>query len=183
MRIVTKLLLIPPLLIAACAMAGVYGMAHDQLSYSISPDYFHHLKFEQFMISPNMHDRSGAALVGFLATWWMGLLVGPPLVLVGLLIPKPSTYAGKTIRSFALAIVTAAVIGLIGLAIAIPVDVRGLMPGFEFPDGVQHHEAFLEVGVLHTASYLGGLLGLFAALIYLIHQAVRQRQAVARADH
>ncbi|XAM00785.1 hypothetical protein OT109_05205 [Phycisphaeraceae bacterium D3-23] len=176
MRITTKLLLMPVLLAVACVMAGVYGMGHDQLSYAVSPEYFHHLKFDQFRIDPARHNRIGAAMVGWSATWWMGLLVGPPLILIGLLIPDPWAYAVATAKSFLVAIITAAAVGLFGLALAIPISVRDRLPHFDFPNGVEHPEAFLEVGVLHTASYLGGLIGLFAALIYLIHQCVQARR-------
>jgi len=40
-----KLALFPFLLAAGCGISGLYGAAHDQISYSISPDYFHALKF------------------------------------------------------------------------------------------------------------------------------------------
>ena len=177
MPLVKKIFWMPALLLMACAVSGIYGMIHDQLSYTISPDYFHHLKFEQFRISPHLHNRIGVAQVGWFATWWMGLLVGPPLILAGLFIPHPLDYARITTKSFFLAIVTAATIGLLGLAIAVPVHVTKHLPNFSFPAGVQDQEAFLEVGVLHTASYAGGLAGLFVALAYLIYQGFRCRRA------
>ena len=173
MRIATKLLLMPALLAVACVMAGVYGMAHDQLSYTVSPEYFHHFKFDQFWIAPALHNRVGAAMVGWSATWWMGLLVGPPLILIGLFIPDPLRYAVKTVKAFAAAIATAAVVGLVGLLVAKTNQMTYWQANSPLPDGVNDKEAFLEVGMLHTASYLGGTVGLFIALIYLIHQCVR----------
>ena len=32
----------------AVLLAGIYGMLHDQVTYSISPEYFTVFKFEQF---------------------------------------------------------------------------------------------------------------------------------------
>ena len=33
---------------AGSLLAGLYGIGHDQLTYSISPEYFTKMKFEQF---------------------------------------------------------------------------------------------------------------------------------------
>ena len=74
-----KLALFPMLLAAACVVSGVYGAVHDRLSYTVSPDDFHRLVFHQFRIPVGLHTRAGAALVGWHATWWMGLFIGFPL--------------------------------------------------------------------------------------------------------
>ena len=59
MELIKKLLLMPPLLVLGCLIAGAYGTLHDQVSYAVSPDYFHAFKFIQFQISPHLHDRLG----------------------------------------------------------------------------------------------------------------------------
>ncbi|MEM1355453.1 MAG: hypothetical protein AAGC44_09850 [Planctomycetota bacterium] len=175
-----RLLLIPPLVMVACLFAGLYGMAHDQLSYTLSPDYFHHLKFEQFGIWHDPHVRVGVAQVGWMATWWMGLCIGAPLTLAGLMVPGIAPYARAVIKSFVIAIATAAITGAIGLAVAIPFPVEELYaPNAPFPAGVSDREAFLEVGVMHNASYLGGGIGLLVAIAYLLHTGLRQRKTAA----
>jgi hypothetical protein len=59
-----KAALFPVLLAAGCLVSGAYGALHDQLSYTVSPDYFHPLKFDQFSIPSHLHNRAGAAPVG-----------------------------------------------------------------------------------------------------------------------
>ena len=71
-------------------IGGLYGILHDQLTYTISPEYYTKFKFYQFglmdigneAIFPNT--RIEVSAVGFMATWWMGLPIGLILGLVGL---------------------------------------------------------------------------------------------------
>jgi hypothetical protein len=54
-------------------IAGPYGVAHDQVTYSISPEYFTRLKFQQFEYANfGFPPRFFVAEIGFLATWWVG---------------------------------------------------------------------------------------------------------------
>src|SRR4051794_4538818 len=68
--------------ILACAgvgamIAGCYGILHDQLTYSISEEYFTKLKFQQFHYADfGFPRRVYVAEIGFLATWWVGLFAG-----------------------------------------------------------------------------------------------------------
>ncbi len=51
---------------------GLYGAVHDQISFSISREYFTRMKFIQFAWADfGWPERLFAAEVGFLATWWM----------------------------------------------------------------------------------------------------------------
>ena len=60
---------LPPMLGAALVgaiIAGVYGMLHDQITFSISPEYFTKLKFEQFRwANLGLSDRIFAAELAF----------------------------------------------------------------------------------------------------------------------
>lgn len=47
----------------ACVLSGLYGAVHNQISYSVSPEYFTKFKFVQFRINGLPH-RLGAAVVG-----------------------------------------------------------------------------------------------------------------------
>lgn len=52
-----KFALLPVLLAAGCLISGVYGALHDQISYTVSPEYFHAFKFRQFAIPPELQNR------------------------------------------------------------------------------------------------------------------------------
>jgi MFS family permease len=171
-----KLVLIPVLLVAACALAGVYGALHDQISYTISPDYFSALKFHLFEIPPGLQDRRGAAIVGFQATWWLGALIGAPLAMAAMVIPGAWPYAKHTLAAFAVALATALGVGLVGLMLAAMTISNADLPYYAFPEGVADQVSFVRVAVMHDFSYLGGFLGLGAGLIYLALVGWRMRE-------
>src|SRR5258708_14664894 len=87
-----KLALLPLLLVSGCLIAGSYGALHNQISYTVSPEYFHAFKFGQFGIPNELRGRVGAAIVGWRASWWMGLIIGMPILLVGLTLPGCKAY-------------------------------------------------------------------------------------------
>lgn len=76
------------LLVAAigAVVGGLYGIVHDQVTYSISEEYFTRNKFHQFAYARPSFDspRWFAGIIGFLATWWVGALVAWVLVRVSI---------------------------------------------------------------------------------------------------
>ena len=168
-----KVALFPVLLVAGCVVAGLYGALHDQISYTVSPDYYQAYKFHQFQIPEGLHNRVGAAIVGWKATWWMGLFIGVPVLLVGLALPDAKTYLSRSLIAFAVVAVTALVVGLAALAYASCTVTDSTLPDYWFPDGVVDKAAFARVGIMHDFSYLGGFLGIITGSLYLIIERVR----------
>ena len=87
-----KLVFFPVLLVAACVVAAAYGAIHNQISYTVSPLFFFYYQFGRFDIPMEMWNRTGATLVGILATWWMGLVIGIPVFLLAPIIPGWKAY-------------------------------------------------------------------------------------------
>jgi hypothetical protein len=150
-----KLALFPILLVTACLVAGFYGALHDQISYTISPDYYYSFKFNQFRIPVVLRNRIGASMVGWYASWWMGLLIGIPVLLLGLIMPDRKSYVTRSLVAFGVVAFTSLVVGLTALFNA------GDMNSFD------------RVGTMHNHSYLGGGLGIITASIYLIIERMR----------
>ena len=65
-------------IIISTLLAAFYGAIHDQVTFSISPEYFTVFKFDQFGFLEwgNQNPRMTTALIGVLATWWVGLYIG-----------------------------------------------------------------------------------------------------------
>src|SRR5437870_2054262 len=162
-----KIALAPLLLAAACLFAGLYGALHDQASYTVAPDYYHAKKFRQFGIPPELHGRLGASVVGWCASWWMGLLIGLPLVIVGSLLTDRKAYFTRTLASFGVAAGTALVVGLLAQAWAALTIADANLPDFPIPAGVVDKVAFARAGTMHDFSYLGGFLGILTGTAYL----------------
>lgn len=174
-----KLLTLIILVAISCLLAGFYGILHDQLTYTISPEYYTKFKFYQFglmdrgseAIFPN--PRIEVSAVGLLATWWMGIPIGIVLGLVGLIHKDWRTMFKMTFRAFLVTIAIAFVTGLIGLAyghIYLAGKPRTEFVNWYIPDNLVESESFIQVGSMHNFSYLGGLTGLIGGLVYTIVQ-------------
>lgn len=169
-----KVALLPVLLVAACLTAGLYGALHNQISYSVSPDYFHAFKFHQFGIPEQLRGRVGASIVGWHASWWMGLFIGVPVLLVGLILPGWKVYLSRCLIAFAVVAGTALLVGLGALACAYVTISEATLPGYWYPEQVADKVAFARAGTMHNFSYLGGFLGIVTGSLYLIVERVRR---------
>ncbi len=145
-------------------IAGSYGVIHDNITYLIAPEYFTHFKFEQFQwANLQIGDQFFVSCIGFLATWWVGLIVG--WVLARRMLPNQSRHViyQKTLKGFGVIFGSGLLFGVIGY-------IYGLARG---PDadystwavkldylGVSDHWAFIRVGYIHNAGYVGGFIGL-----------------------
>jgi hypothetical protein len=161
------------LLFVACVVAGLYGMLHNQISYTVSPDYFYAYKFKQFDIPEPLRGRVGASLVGWYASWWMGLLVGIPVLFIGLILPGWRLYVSRCLIAMGIVVVTALLVGLGALLIASFTITDAQLPAYWYPPGVVDKVAFARAGTMHNFSYLGGFLGIVTASLYLIVERLR----------
>jgi hypothetical protein len=112
----------------------------------------------------------GAAYVGFLATWWMGVLVFIPLGLFGFLFPTPKLMAINLGKAFLMVMFVALLTGLAGLTygyLQVNQETVHLYAEWVWP-GVSDSVQFVRVGFMHNASYLGGVMGLAAGILFLI---------------
>lgn len=156
-------------------IGGAYGILHDQLTYTISPEYYTKFKFYQFglvdegmeAIFPN--PRIQVSAVGFLATWWMGSLIGLFLGLVGLVHRDSKQMFRATLKAIVLTVSVVFATGLVGLAIGKFYLAEKGMYGW-LPGNILDTRNFIAVGSMHNFSYLGGLLGLMAGAIYSVRQ-------------
>ncbi len=161
-----KWLLFPLLIAIACLVAGLYGALHNQISYTVALEYFHVLKFPQFGIPADLHNRLGAAVVGVAASWWMGLVIGVPVMALGLRIQGNARYFRTGMRAIGLVIGISAICAITTLGLLTLIATPELAAQFNLPPSVTDRVAFLRAGAMHEGSYAGGLLGLLAALFY-----------------
>lgn len=159
----------------APVIGGLYGILHDQLTYTISPEYYTKFKFYQFglmdfgneAIFPN--PRIEVSVVGFMATWWMGLPIGLILGLVGLVHKKNKQMFRATIGAIVVTVIVAFATGLIGLAYG-KLYLADTGVNWWLPDNLIDKKNFIAVGSMHNFSYLGGLTGVIAGTIYSIRR-------------
>jgi hypothetical protein len=162
----------------AMVAAGIFGALHDQISYTVAPEYFTHFKFLQFNLrDPTVPERVRAGEVGFLASWWMGVPLG---VLVGLggFLHRP---AGRMLRVLLWSILVACgfalIFALCGLAYGY-LQTRNIdladYRGWFVPQGVALRP-FLCAGYMHNSAYLGGVLAIPVAWAFQVTIYMRRR--------
>ncbi|MCR9253775.1 MAG: hypothetical protein NXI20_25395 [bacterium] len=172
-RIVVFLLII----LVASIIGGLYGIIHDQVTYTISNEYYTNFKFIQFgfieswpeaiELSPQ---RYYVALVGWKATWWMGLPIGVILGLFGFIHKSPIKMFKAVVKSFITTVSIAFLTGLVGLAYCYLFVIPGLDNIQDYPylwSGVVDPVSFICVGWMHNFSYLGGLTGLIGGVMHI----------------
>lgn len=167
----------------AIVIASIYGVGHDQVTYSISPEYYTKYKFIQFNLADSgaaqhmTQPRSAVVMVGVKASWWMGLIIGAVLGLVALVFRN----ADRMFQS-----------GMQALGLVLLMTILGAGIGYQYghgtlavkgvtwlPANVVNKTAFITAGTIHDGSYLGGCAGLLVGIIFLLvkYGRVRKRNA------
>lgn len=146
--------------LAAVLAAGAFGALHDQISYTVSPEYFTKFKFVQFdLMNDAVPARLRVAQVGFLASWWMGVPLGLLIGAAGFIHPDVPQMRRALLWSLVVAIAFTLLFALGGL-------VYGLIQtgtfdlanheGWYIPQGLVQPRRFISVGYMHNAAYTGG---------------------------
>lgn len=150
----------------AVAGAAIYGVINDQITATISPEYYAVFKRQQFapvlehiglMDAPM---RLQAVAIGALATWWYGLFLGIMLGISGIV----GRYAPLSTRRYVLAVggvmaITFGVSILFG-AVAYLTEplTRPDAAHWPFLTGIRDIRRAYAVGWWHNGAYLGALV-------------------------
>jgi hypothetical protein len=164
---------------AAVLVAGLFGALHDQISYSVSSEYFTKFKFIQFrLLEAHLPERIRAAEVGFRASWWMGIPLGIFCGSAGFLQRSPAQMARALAWSLPAITTFTLIFALVGLAYGwsqtATIDLLRYR-GWFVPADVIDLRQYLCAGYMHNAAYLGGALSIPAA--WLFHLVFRARAA------
>lgn len=170
----SKLILVPVLFGLACLMAGCYGALHNQISYSVCPEYFTKFKFVQFDIGENVSERVGAAVVGWRASWWMGIAIGAVLIPIGLVVKGAAAYFRTMIAVFVVVAVTTLAVGATaGIFAFLTLDLESVGQFTRYGNEIENDLAFARAGTMHNFGYAGGLVGIVAGGLKIYFQVRR----------
>ncbi|RYD20082.1 MAG: hypothetical protein EOP88_16475 [Verrucomicrobiaceae bacterium] len=149
-------------------VAGSFGILHDQITYTISPEYFTRMKFDQFRAADfGFPPRIFVAEIGFLATWWVGLIATWFLARIAL---RKFQFPWREVRNaLALIVVITIATGTCGYIFG-PLLLSGRAGWSEalVEMGVTDATAFHRVAGIHLGSYAGALLGWLCALFSFV---------------
>jgi hypothetical protein len=152
------------------AVAAAYGVVHDQISFTISPEYFTKMKFEQFAWADpraaGAPDRVFVAEIGALATWWVGAIAGWCLARVGFRDPAAAEKRDIA-RALGVMLGVTGACGLVGALVGWVVSRGDLVGWSRWREGLGLRDvpSFVIVAWLHAASYVGGGLGAVVAVV------------------
>ena len=152
-------------------IASIYGIIHDQITYSISDEYYTLFKFNQFGLKniriPN--ERLKVGIVGFLATWWVGLCLGIIYALISLFLDAKKVFK-VTLKSIIINIFITIIFGFVGLLFG-ALFLRAENLNWFIPSETKNIQDFINVGSIHNFGYIGGLIGLIVGVYYQIKNA------------
>ncbi len=168
-------------LILCVATALLYGIFNDQITSSISWEYFYFGKDLARKLGPQTPPDAlalhwQAAQIGMMATWTAGLIAGAAMLIANNpgALPRLS-YARLAARLPAFVLITAAFGVLFGLAGRyyllnwISEDFRGLVT-----ENMWRPRHFMAVFGIHLGGYVGGIIGVF----YCIWSIRRERRFI-----
>lgn len=156
-------------IIISVIIASVFGFLHNQISFSISNEYFTKFKFEQFgFVEYGLETpRLTSGIIGVWATWWFGLIIGVLLGLVGFFEKDWKDMFKKVIISIYRTILIVIVFGFLGIIIG-----KLVIVNFDFdwnlPKNLINQESFIVAGTMHNFSYIGGIIGLIYGVLFLV---------------
>lgn len=155
-------------ILSAMLLAALFGALHDQISYSVSPEYFTLLKFQQFHLTEwALPLRVKAALVGVFASWWMGIPLG-----LGLAVAATRWYGEQAAVAFwrllpwLLAGCLLSALAGLGVGVWQTQDLTAFAQK-RVPAGLIDLRSYLWVGFMHKGAYVGGSLALPLGMAWL----------------
>jgi hypothetical protein len=166
--------------------AVLYGILNDQITVTLSPEYFSVYKQRQFAFVLEQTGLLGAPtrvqalLVGTLATWWFGLFLGIVLSICSMVGRRPPL----TTRDYVCAILgimlcTLGISILFGsIAYIAEPSLKPNPDDWPFLEGIHEVRRAFAVGGWHDGAYLGGFLGTILAGLW----AQRRRALLAKAN-
>jgi hypothetical protein len=162
------------ILLLAVSAAVVYGIVHDQVTARICVEYF-------TIGHAPIFGTDDPTLLGLgwgvLATWWVGVLLGVPLVIVARAGSLPKRSARSLVRPIGWLMLSAAAGAVIAGFVGWIAASRGwvyLVGRFAAEVPAEQHVPFLIDGFAHTASYGVGFVGglvVLAVVWYERHSA------------
>jgi hypothetical protein len=165
------------LLLFAPIIGAIYGIVHDQITYTLSNEYYTKFKFIQFGLIEEGQlidsPRLLVSIVGVMATWWMGLIIGSVLGLVSLTLKNGKEMIQIVPKAILVTIYIAFSTGIIGFIYGKFYLSSGNLD-WNIPKDLNDKINFIAVGSMHNFSYLGGLIGLIAGIIYIVKQQFKK---------
>lgn len=167
LRIATAVVII----LLSVIISSIFGVFHNQVSFSLSNEYFTNFLFYKFSISDFeiKNDNLNAAIIGVLGSYWMGLILGLIYAILYFLLNTKQNFT-LIIHALFINVLVSALGGIIGYIIAhniVPFQKTDIWIDF----GIQYPQEYYEANSIHSGSYLGGFIGIIISVFYLLFKS------------
>ena len=177
-----KLLAFILIVVLGPIIGGIYGIIHDQITFSISSEYFTKFKYDQFGFEPSWFggDRQTVVVISYLATFWVGVIAGTVSAFCTVFHPTASAMLKAAVRMMITTLAVAALMGILGF-------IYGTLSSHDdlqwyFPEGLIDKDNFVVVGWIHNFGYAGAALGLIISVIIQFVSLSRERKRLAAVE-
>ena len=158
------------IVIISIIFASIFGVIHNQISYSISPEFFQNFLFGNFGTNEwNINNyRIEASIVGILGSYWVGFILGIIYLIIFLFINTQNNfkYIFKALIINLLFSLIGSVLGYLIAYFFVSIENSGVWMDF----GTNNPKNYIEAVYMHEGSYYGGIVGLLFGIIYLVLQ-------------
>lgn len=165
-----RIFILISLIICGTFISCLYGIVHDQITYTISPEFYNLVRFPHHNISIEAA-RWGALQIAVINSWKIGFIISIIVSTAGLIHFNNRKIIRFTLESFLLVAITAAIVTSLGF-------IFGLFHHFDeskLAETVVQKSNFLLVQSIHNSTYIGGLIGMFVGIYWQFNRRKKQR--------
>jgi hypothetical protein len=166
-----KILILVATIVLMPVITALYGVVLDEITYTISYEYYTKFKFIQFELwnyntdAKFLYPRKYVAAVGILATWWVGLIIGTVLGCIACINKSYQVMFKKTYESVLIIFVVILIFGLVGLLVGCFANPY-VKYNYTFTSQIIHEREFFIVGKINLYTYKGFVFGLFVGVYH-----------------
>jgi len=164
-----KLIIFLFLLVVGTLLAGVYGALYDQVTYSISPEFFIKMRFTSLNVAEPTNIRWEVAKIGFQNAWRVGFLLGLVLSLTSFIHPSLKNRIKFTLQGFGISLFLGLIFAFLAyLFVESSVLTDPLTPS------ILDKQAYRKVELMNNYSHVGAIIGMFLGIGWQILKTRKQ---------
>jgi hypothetical protein len=154
-----RLFLFIALLILAPMLASIYGFIHDQITFSISEEFFTKFRFLDYDLPKNWHPRAKAGFIGIMNAWKVGIPFGIILTTIGRIHKKDLDFLNYTFLAYMTTFLMSFIFTMIAIYMPEPTE-----DAITLPADITDKIAFARVVTINNFGYVGGIIGMLCGI-------------------
>lgn len=168
-----RIFILISLIFCGTLISCLYGILHDQITYTISSEFYNLVRFPTQNIASDAA-RWGALQIAVINSWKIGFIISLIVAVTGLIHFNNRKIIRFTLESFLLVVITAASITCLGIIV-------GFFHQFDesrLAETIVQKSNFLLVQSIHNSTYIGGLIGMFVGIYWQFNRRKKQRNLI-----